>query len=101
MTRARSKSILLATRSTSACELGTIEAICRGRFRKRLKKRTLIADANSSPWHFACPATKAGHSAPRPLPIPFLRGEGGQSARIAFQGWHEILTLLEKERFDI
>jgi len=37
-----------------------IEAIWNGRFRNRLKKRTLIAKANSSPRHFACPAAKAG-----------------------------------------
>src|SRR6476620_9643789 len=83
MTRARSKSILLATRSTSACELGTIAAIWRGRFRKRLKKRTLIANANSSPPHFACPAAKAGTASDARQRNPCLRGkEGGISSVI-------------------
>jgi len=41
MTRGWLKSILLATRSTIALELGTIDAIWNGRFRKRLKKSVL------------------------------------------------------------
>ena len=41
ITRGWVKSILLATRSTIALELGTIEAIWKGRFRKRLKKSVL------------------------------------------------------------
>src|SRR5213078_4856541 len=81
ITRARSKSILLATRSTSACELGMIEAIWNGRFRNRLKKRTLIANSNSSPRHFACPAAKAGTLR---LPAPAGKGDFGLSLKEAF-----------------
>jgi len=41
ITRGSVKSILLATRSTSALELGTMDAIWNGRFRKRLKNSVL------------------------------------------------------------
>ena len=48
MTRGRLKSILLATRSTSALELGTIDAIRNGRFKNCLKNRVLTRREQSS-----------------------------------------------------
>ena len=48
ITRGWVKSILLATRSTIALELGTIDAIWNGRFRKRLKKSLLTGSEISS-----------------------------------------------------
>src|SRR5436309_11574623 len=42
MTRGTLKSILLATRSTSALELGMMEATCKGRCRNRLKNKALM-----------------------------------------------------------
>jgi hypothetical protein len=58
------KSILLATRSTSAFELGTIDAIWNGRFKKRLKKSVLTGSERSSqPFRLSsidliCPVTR-------------------------------------------
>ena len=48
MTRGWLKSILLATRSTSALELGTIDAIRNGRFKNCLKNRALTRREQSS-----------------------------------------------------
>src|SRR5262252_8014253 len=54
ITRGLVKSILLATRSTSALELGTIDAIWKGRFRKRLKNNVLTRVENVRLWASGC-----------------------------------------------